>query len=627
MKERSDGRSEEDVMHASAVRRFRSLALSVLMMTGMLLLPDVGTAVATAAAPANCNDSLKSSFKPDSLTTVTLVKAFKRGDDLNLDGKPSGQVAAADLCVVKLNVGPGNVGPPTAASTSAGIGMEIWLPSRDSWRKRIHIIGGGGFAGDPIVSSTTALTIGGFPGKTLPDIAGVEGAVSGVTDTGHASRQPDRIAGFGDGSFGMNPDGSINTRLWEDFSSRGIHELTVKAKEIALAFYGVPQDHAYFEGCSTGGRQALKEVQDFPADFDGVIGGDGAINWTRFITSEMYPQIVMQRDLDGKLLTAAQLNLVSAAAVSTCDRDLNGEHAGYITDPALCRYDPTRDTKVICKADGGENTTTACVTPKQARAIDKMWFGQTVKGDVPDPSTANGYSTRLLPNQLWYGLTRGTDLAGRFALAASKDGEAVPMVLATHQLAMELSSPGIATPTFENATGSGQSGWKTLSYADLARAQHLGIQLQEKFAGINTDKADITAFRDRRGKLIYYHGLADQLIVPQGTNEYFTRVGQKIGGDPVNKDFYRYFQIPGMGHCVFSGSVNGLEGVSPPADPPLPSPTLFYDALVNWVEQGAAPDHLVIGSKSGSTRPLCAFPAKLKYLGGDRKSASSYACK
>jgi hypothetical protein len=119
---------------------------------------------------------------------------------------------------------------------------------------------------------------------------------------------------------------------------------------------------------------------------------------------------------------------------------------------------------------------------------------------------------------------------------------------------MELGSPGIATPTFENATGSGRSGWKTLSYADLARAQHLGIQLQEKFAGINTDKADITAFRNLRGKLIYYHGLADQLIVPQGTNEYFTRVRQKLGGDPAKKDFYRYFQIPGMGQAPSTGS-------------------------------------------------------------------------
>lgn len=119
----------------------------------------------------------------------------------------------------------------------------------------------------------------------------------------------------------------------------------------------------------------------------------------------MYPQIVMQRDLDGKLLSLAQLNAVSAAAVSACDRDLNGEHSGYITDPALCRYDPTRDLKVLCKTDGGENETPACVTRQQARAV------------------ANGYSTPLLPNQLWYGVTRGTQLAGGYYLAESKEGE------------------------------------------------------------------------------------------------------------------------------------------------------------------------------------------------------------
>jgi Tannase and feruloyl esterase len=619
-------RNKEEAMHSTALSRGPGAIARIALAVAVLALPAIAMGQPATRALATCDDSLKNAFKPDALTTVTLVKAFKKGADLNLDGKPTGRVAPADVCVVKLNVGPGNRGPANAQSTSPGIGMEIWLPSPDGWHQRIHILGGGGFAGDPVVSSPTALSMG-FPWETLADIAGVEGAISGVTDTGHGSREPGTLAAMGDGSFAMNPDGSINTRLWEDFSARAIHELAVKTKELALAFYGQSQAHAYFEGCSTGGRQALKEVQDYPADFDGVLGGDAAINWTRFITSEMYPQIVMQRDLEGKLLSAAQLNSVSAAAVSACDRDLNGEHSGYITDPAVCRYDPTRDPKVLCKTDGGENATPACVTRKQARAIDKMWFGQTVKGEVPDPAVANGYSSPLLPNQLWYGVTRGTQLAGGYYLAESKDGEPLPFVLAAHQLAIQLRNAGIATASFENATGNGHSGWTGLSYADLARAQKVGVALKKEFAGINTDDADLTEFRKRHGKLVYYHGLADQLIVPQGSNDYFTRVGQKMGGRDATKDTYRYFQIPGMGHCMGSGSVNGVSGVSPPADPPLPAPQQFYDALVGWVEKGAAPDHLVIENKSGAARPVCAFPARLKYSAGDRKLASSYTCK
>src|SRR5882724_5853072 len=154
-----------------------------------------------------CDDTMKDEFKPDSLTTVLLVKAFKKGEALALAGTPATPpppLAANDVCVVKLLVGPGNPGPAGAPSTSAGIGIEMWLPAPLNWNSRIHVAGGGGWAGGNQTSLTVLTGAGGFAGTNpAPSIiATVEGAVSANTDTGHT---------LGSGSFAMNPDGSINT--------------------------------------------------------------------------------------------------------------------------------------------------------------------------------------------------------------------------------------------------------------------------------------------------------------------------------------------------------------------------------------------------------------------------------
>src|SRR5262249_61437410 len=87
-----------------------------------------------------CDDTLKNDFHPDSLTAVLLVKAFKKNDPLTLGTPtPTTPIAANDVCVVKLLVGPGNPGPVGAPSTSAGIGIEIWLPTPANWNHRIHV--------------------------------------------------------------------------------------------------------------------------------------------------------------------------------------------------------------------------------------------------------------------------------------------------------------------------------------------------------------------------------------------------------------------------------------------------------------------------------------------------------
>ena len=580
---------------------------------------DDAPAPAPAPSPApqalTCDDTMKAAFKPDANTTVLLVKSFKAGDPIALSGTTgTPPVAAKDLCFVKLNVGPGNPGPASAPSTSPGIGIEVWLPAPANWNEKIHNMGGGGWAGGANYQSTTLIATTGNAAT-----AASENSVVGATDTGHS---------VGSGSFAMNPDGTINSTLWQDFSERSLHELAIKTKALASAYYLKTQKYAYWEGCSTGGRQGYKIIQNHPDDYNGYVVGAPAFNWTKFITAELYPQIVYQRDLAGVPLTAAQQQQIGAKAVSACDV-VGGQHLGFILDPQQCTYDPAKDATALCTGtigtNGvvGTNATAACVTPTQATAQNKIWFGQTADGSVPDAAANNGFNANLTNNQLWYGLTRGatTGLAGNS-----------PFTISSDMVALELQDPTIATPAFTNAVSNGLNGWRNLTYGQLANAFAQGIALQPFFGNINTDIADLKGAKTAGVKIIQYHGVADNLIPTPNSINYYTRVANLDGGFAATQAYDRLFLVAGMGHCSGVGTMQGTAGVSPPADAnsvPLPAPGQWFSALTNWVENGTAPATITLQSANASaSQLLCPYPQKPTYGGtGAITAAASYTCK
>jgi feruloyl esterase len=547
-------------------------------------------------------------FKHDrGAITVLLVHAYKAGDALP-PGRSDSPTALADLCQVKVLVGPGNPGPEGAPSTSAGIGIEVWLPDPKAWNQRVHAIGNGGWAGTAETSLTAISGAGANDRRSAPNIAATEGAVTSTSDDGHVGSS---------GAFAMLPDGTVNQTLWTDFASRGIHEQVVQTKALATHFYKADIKRTYWDGGSTGGRQALKQAQLYPQDFDGIIVGYPAINWTKFITSELNPQIVFQQDLGGVNLTSGQLSLMSNAAINACDL-VNGQHLGLPLDPSTCQYDPTKDPAVLCVASGGTNTTSSCVSAVQAQAMNKVWYGQTIDGSVPDPAIDNGWAVNPIGVQRWYGLTRGANVTG---LAGTN-----PFSIATDQVALELQNPTIATPAFINATGNGQNLWKLLTYPELSNAADRGLALQPVFDDINTDNPDLSAFKAHGGKLIEYHGLSDTLIMPQGSINYYERVITQFGALPAVQSFYRMYLIPGMAHGPGNGTAN------PNANPPFPAPGQIYSMLTDWVEKGITPaDGTVMNSASATpvakSLPMCAYPKKQSYVSGDIFAAASYTCK
>jgi feruloyl esterase len=130
------------------------------------------------------------------------------------------------------------------------------------WRQRFVFFGVGGNAGTLGASAN---------GVDRAEALG-KGYVTVLTDTGHA----------GDGTtakWARRPDNSVDQAKVTDFFYRAVHDVTVAGKAFAQSYYGSAVEHAYFDGCSTGGRMALAEADHYPGDFAGVIAGDPAMDF------------------------------------------------------------------------------------------------------------------------------------------------------------------------------------------------------------------------------------------------------------------------------------------------------------------------------------------------------------
>jgi len=222
--------------------------------------------------------------------------------------------------------------------------------------------------------------------------------------------------------------------------------------------------------------------------------------------------------------------------------------------------------------------------------MEKIWQG---------PETTQG-------QPLWYGLERGASLAG---LAATTTTNGV-----TTGSAFPVAAAWLGTWLQKNPSWN----WQTLTYAQF---DSLFQQSVREFSGvIATDNPDLSAFKHDGGKIVIWHGLADQLIFPQGTINYYQRVQRAMGGPQATDSFARLFLASGAQHCASAAG-------------PAPAPGPLLDAVVNWVEHGRAPTS-ILGTITDPTtgavtasRPVCLYPDFAQYTGqGSPNSASSYVC-
>ena len=179
-------------------------------------------------------------------------------------------------------------------TVTPAINIEVWLPPPANWNHRFQAEGGGGYAG---VISYSALAMA-VTGDAVTGQFATASTDTGHPATGTANGQGGANGAQAGGGFALNPaNDMLNEGLIVDFASRSLHEMTLKAKAVIKAYYGKPQNYAYWNGCSTGGRQGWMEAQMFPDDYDGILAGAPAFNWDRFIPAELWPELVMNLDV------------------------------------------------------------------------------------------------------------------------------------------------------------------------------------------------------------------------------------------------------------------------------------------------------------------------------------------
>lgn len=445
-------------------------------------------------------------------------------------------------CDVQLTVN----NPPSSDQVNIG----VFLP--DIWNGRFEGIGGGGYTGgNPSSPDATALQ---------------QGYATAGTDTGHAGSG-------GTGAFALNPDGTLNIQLIDDFSYLGIHEMTVTAKAVTNDYYGQRPAYSYWNGCSTGGRQGYMEAQRYPTDYSGIYAGSPAINWAQFMVAQMWGE--MQMNLAHDFIPQCKFMAAQQAAVTQCD-GLDGVQDGIISDWADCHFDARTLT--------GTATQCGTITVTDANVINKILQG---------PRFPNG-------TFMWYGLVPGTDYGGLNGTVTATDGttQPAPFLTSLNHFVYWLAQ----NPSFN---------WQTMTYPRFVRFydQSWG----EFDHAIGTNNPDLAAFRNAGGKLLSWVGSSDQLIYPQGAVGYYQTAIDHTGGLTRTQQFYRFFIAPGVAHC------GGGAGAAP-TDP--------FGALVNWVEHGAAPTRLAgANASSGLTRPVCLYPDVATYKGsGSIDNAANFGC-
>jgi hypothetical protein len=358
-----------------------------------------------------------------------------------------------------------------------------------------------------------------------------------------------------------------------DYAYRAVNLTAVTAKDITQTYYRQDIKTSYWNSCSNGGRQGLIEAERYPQDFDGILANSPWIDQTGFTLGALWNQ----RALDAAPLTAAKLALVARAVMSKCDA-LDGLKDGQIDDPRRCTLDVTADLP-LCAA-GVDND--RCLTGPQTETLLKIYGGPISQGKQIFPGymlgseAANGWMTMIVPAQ---------------------PGRAADFSLAENSMRYLVHTP--PQPDYDYRS------------FDFDRDTHL-LDAWGQLA--NATNPDLGRFRRRGGKLIMTYGWADPVLQPLvGVNYYEQALARNA---PDTPQFFRLFMVPGMAHCAGGIATDHFDAVT---------------ALVDWVEQGKAPDSIraarVVKNQEVRSRPLCPYPQVARYSGqGSIDEAANFHC-
>lgn len=437
------------------------------------------------------------------------------------------------------------------------IGVLYRLPER--WNGKMLGIGGGGSAGNVRLDVVA--------------VAGLRGGyATAQTDGGHPDPDGSHV------DWAVLSKGKVNLVKVEDFGNRSIHLMTTVGKSIVNKYYDLPIVKAYFQGCSTGGREGLMEVQRYPEDYDGVVTGAPVFDLTVNTTAMVRTQFFHKNPASN--LLPKQLPTLAKAVMEACDK-LDGVEDGIITDPRRCTWQP--DT-IRCKASEAPSAT--CLSPIQVAAVRAMYTGLTAR---------NGQVVA-------YPLLRGSESSWRERSIGTTDDPMGSNLSTGSHTVMYMVYADHDYPVLN---------WRSEQIAEVKNSPTAKVY--------EATSRDASAFIKRGGKWLIWHGFNDPGPAPLTTAAYYEEMLQtsaaKLSRSSAQlRDSARLFLAPGVYHC---------------GGGPGPDQFDLLSALDAWVMNGSAPERIVATNRAGDlSRPLCPYPALGLYRGaGDIRDEKSFVCR
>lgn len=435
-----------------------------------------------------------------------------------------------------------------------------------AWNGKVQNSGGGGFAGS--VGSVASAASNRYVMSSCDSGHSRDWCNEINPDTG----EPNSLENCGSSGAGFVIDGDGNLIDWQvtDFITDSIYAQVTWALDIAELYYGRKPDRNYWSSCSTGGRQGFEMAQKYGDLFDGLLVGAPAINWNRFQTAELWPPVVVRSlELPGTppTLSSDKSNAANAAAIAACSE--YGD--GIINEPRRCNFDART---LICTGEPTDPST--CLTEAEADAMNMIWYG---------PINPQGY-------RLWGGPSMGASLflllfGGNNAFGFMYDYERYWV----HQ-----------DPNWP---------WESLAGENFEEkfTEELKLSDQKFQETASTDSTDLDKVINHGTKIIHYHGINDNLIIPFGSYNYVSRVFDRYGVAET-QSFMRSFFFPNQGHCGTGDAA-------------------MFDALVSWVEDGVAPDYIDanVGPRNNPKyRRICKYPDEAVYNGEGLDNYDNFTC-
>lgn len=539
--------------------------------------PSFGLPQLAPATPASYNGdcgALVTALANLPNTTITTATTVASGM-LTVGGE-----AVAEHCLVTGRMFE-RTGPIDGATYA--IGFELRLPK--AWNGRFFHQGNGGLDGNVV---TATGSFGGGPRTHALH----QGFAVLSSDAGHQAPTP---------TFGLDPQARL------DYGYQAVGKLTPMAKEAIRRTYGKAPDRSYFGGCSNGGRHAMVAAARYAQDYDGILAGAPGFNLplaavANIWGAQRYATIATDPANLSTAFNASERQLVSQAVLERCDA-LDGAQDGIVQDTTACQatFDLARDVPTCTGARDG-----TCLTADQKTVIASVFAGATTSG--------------------------GTHIYASFPFDPGLHASGVGFWDFTAPLALDSGAVGIvfkAPP--ENPIGFNGPAFALNTPVDtLYEFIHsTSLSYTESAMSFMTppNPANLSALRNRGGKMIVYHGVSDAIFSVNDTTRWYDELSTHHGGDASN--FARVFRVPGMDHCRGGPSTDQFDVITP---------------LVQWVEQGVAPERIVASARGAGnpggvntevpgdwaanrTRPLCPYPKVARYSGsGSLESADSFVC-